>query len=309
MLKPFDWLRRCQTGAELLATLQALEATSDLFQPEEIGPPPSALDGPCQRCWIYPRRPGQPASDGGLPAELVEAPGRYCQTCQTVLDAAWPLNSLSRNAAVVWGMVNQLPRQLREREGFYREHLLSAHLHDEHHFLLMLYKRHLRDWLQELVLYHGADLIGLIQIFPTTGGRTGESMGDLLTRVASQDVHAAPDQLRVRFYAAPYQVTAPHLRDRQGILSFEVAEFLRLLEMAGVFRVLLRPAEQEALRELLTLEDAKEESFYWGRFLGQLSPEAKDMLSAWRLRAWPRERLQLLYELTNYIHVDFSQAH
>jgi len=300
MLSPFDWLRRCRTGADLIATLQTLEARPDLFELPlaEIGPPPSALDGPCSRCWIYP-----PSSHNDAPQHA-----RYCRTCETVLRAAWPLTELSRNAVVVWGAVNNLPRQLREREGFYREHLAGAYLHDEHHFLLTLYKRHLRDWLQELVLYHGPDLTGLLHIFPTTGGRTGESMGDLLARVAAQGVHTVSDRLRVRFYAAPYHITAPHLRDRRGLLAFEVAEFLRLLEMAGVFRALLRPAEQEALRELLTLDDAKEENFYWGRFLGQLSQEAKDMLSAWRIRAWPQERLQLLYELTHYIHVDFSQS-
>ncbi len=109
------------------------------------------------------------------------------------------------------------------------------------------------------------------------------------------------DRLRVRFFSAPYQLLYPHTRDRQGLLTFEVSEFVNLLEMAAVFRTMLRPEAQEALQELLNLEDPSEEQFYWGRFLGYLDPEAKDMLSAWRIRVWPRERIQLLYELTNYV--------
>ena len=71
--------------------------------------------------------------------------------------------------------------------------------------------------------------------------------------------------------------------------------------MASVFRTLLRPEAQQVLHALLTLEDSSEELFYWGRFLGYLSPEAKDMLSAWRIRGWPKNRIKLLYELVNYV--------
>ena len=214
----------------------------------------------------------------------------------------------ARHSVLVWGTVNQLPRQLETREGFYRDGLLSAYIHDGRRFLLMMFKRQLRDWLQELVLYHGADLTGLLQIFPPTGGKVGNSMGDILSGVVAHEIHSAPDQLRVRFYGAPYQVFAPRQRERRGMLTFEVAEFLRLLDMAAVFRAVLRPGEQEALHELLTLEDPKEAGFYWGRFVGQVNQEAKDMLNAWRIRSWPTERVQLLYELLNYNYVDFSQA-
>jgi hypothetical protein len=87
---------------------------------------------------------------------------------------------------------------------------------------------------------------------------------------------------------------------RQGVATFEVSEFLNLLEMAEVFRAKLRPEEQQQLYELLSLGDPKEESFYWGRFLGQLNQDAKDMLSAWRIRQWPENRIKLLYELIDY---------
>lgn len=109
------------------------------------------------------------------------------------------------------------------------------------------------------------------------------------------------DQLRVRFYSSPYQLLRPHTRERQGLLTFEVSEFLRLMEMAVVFRALLKPEEQQALHELLNLDDSIEERFYWGRFMGRLPHEAKDMLSAWRIRAWPKNRIKLLYELVDYV--------
>ena len=71
--------------------------------------------------------------------------------------------------------------------------------------------------------------------------------------------------------------------------------------MAAIFRRLLYPEAQQALHDLLNLRDSSEEQFYWGRFLGYLNSEAKDMLSAWRIRQWPRDRIQLLYELVEYV--------
>ncbi|MBI4769236.1 MAG: hypothetical protein HY784_02180 [Chloroflexi bacterium] len=293
MLTGLDWLRRCQTGAELLATLLYLQAAPDADAgAAPLGPPHSALTGPCRRCWVY------------APEQVA---GHYCPVCRAVLRRAHHSGLISRNAVLVWGAVNRLPGQLETRQGFYRRDILGAYLHDEHHFLLMLNKRRLRAWIQELVLVHGADLTGLLQIFPTTGASARDSTGELLTRAAYQETHAAPDRLLVRFHAAPYHMVAPRHRERLGIMSFEVAEFLRLLEAARVFRTLLRPDEQEILRQIFTLEDAKEEGFYWGRLLGQLNPEARDMLDAWRVRSWPPERIRLFYELMNYIYVDLSQ--
>jgi len=290
MLSGFDWLRRSQTGAELLATLEYLETEPDLFPSgDEVGPPFSALAGPCQRCWIYPRLPSSPEN--------------YCQACQVIVSRAQKLGRISRYSIVIWGFVNRLSKLLRMGEGFHAHHILGAYVHDENHFLLMMPKRELKPWLQELTLYHGPDLKGLVQILPTTGGRNrqGIGMADVLCRAIHHEVRFPMDQLRVRFYSAPYQILKPHTREQQGLLTFEVSEFLSLLEMAAVFRTLLRPREQELLYELVNLEDSSEEQFYWGRFMGFLSPEAKDMLNAWRIRQWPRERIKFLYELINYV--------
>ena len=49
------------------------------------------------------------------------------------------------------------------------------------------------------------------------------------------------------------------------------------------------------------LEDPAEKQFYWGRFLGYLHQEAKDMLTAWGIRHWPEHRVNLLYELIEYV--------
>jgi hypothetical protein len=201
----------------------------------------------------------------------------------------------------LWGLVNRLSKLLRMGEGFSDHHVLGAYVHDENHFLLMMPRRELKPWLQELVIYHGADLKGLIQILPTTGAGKGVNMGDVLCRAAYHEARFPMDQLRVRFFSAPHQILIPHARDKQGLLTFEVSEFLSVLEMAAVFRTILYPKEQEALYELLNLEDTSEEQFYWGRFMGFLTQEAKDMLNAWRIRQWPKNRIELLYELVNYV--------
>jgi hypothetical protein len=289
MLNGFDWIRRSRTGAELLATLKCLEEKPDLFNMEEIGPPHSALSGPCRRCWIYPRVPSGHTTS------------RYCESCQAILASASQLGHTSRQGIIIWGLVNRLPKQLESGEDFHDSRILGVYVHDQNHFLLMMHRQQLKTWLQELAIYHGTDLKGLIQILPTTGGRRGLSMGDVLCRAIFHEARFSMDQLRVRFFSAPYQLLRPHTRDQMGLLTFEVSEFLSLLEMAAVFRTLLRPETQQILHELLNLEDTSEEQFYWGRFLGYLSPEAKDMLNAWRIRQWPRHRIELLYELVNYV--------
>ena len=294
MLSRFDWVRLSQTGAELLATLQHLAEDPELCSIQQgLGPPLSALSGPCQRCWVYPP-----------PAKKDYA--RYCPTCHDILTRARRLGYLSRHAIVAWGWVNQLPRQLHTGGGFQDTPILGAYIHDEGHFLLMLCQRELKSLLRELVLYHGAGLKGLIQIIPTVGAR-GASMGELLSRMVYHEGRFPMDRLRVRFFSRPYQVFRPHVYDNRGVLTFEITEFLSLLEMAAVFRTILRPREQEMLHKLLHLEDIGQAQFYWGRLLGCLSQEARDMLTAWNIRQWPEAQIDLLYELVEY--VTFYQPH
>jgi hypothetical protein len=166
---------------------------------------------------------------------------------------------------------------------------------------MMMGRRKLKPWLQNLILYHGGEIKGLVLIFPTVGTASKVTMGEMLCRAIHYEPRVLSDRLWVQFYSAPYQLLKPRARDREGLLTFEAADFLSLLEMTEVFRALLYPAEQQQLYDLLDLDDPKEEPFYWGRFLGQLHQQAKDMLSAWRIRQWPKSRIKLLYELVNYV--------
>ncbi|MDM8525423.1 hypothetical protein QUF80_18810 [Desulfococcaceae bacterium HSG8] len=289
MLTIFDWLRRSRSGAELLATLEYAAVNPDIFQAsEEIGPPPSAFDIPCRRCWIYPSVKSKTGKE-------------YCEVCQAIVSKARSRGRVSRQAIVVWGGVTYIPGQLRAGKGFYADKRVKTYIEDDQHFLLVIARRDLKLWIQELLLYDGADMKGLIQIFPTTGEGQRSNMGEILCRVVHHEARFPMDMLRVRFFSGPYQVFSPHNRDGEGLLTFEMAEFLRLLEMAEVFRSLLRPEEQEALRELVSLNDPREEQFYWGRFTGRLKQEAKDMLNAWKIRQWHKNRIKLLYELADYV--------
>ncbi len=343
MLEPFDWLRRSRTGAELLATLRYLAAGGE-FPPAaaELGPPPGALDGPCWRCWFYPRIP-------------TERGTRYCRTCQIIVDEARRFGALSPDTAVVWGFVNRLPPQLwppaaRPRPGkappqsqtvpaaeagpealvpppsvagdvsatvpsfrvpaekptpldtlyFPGTRVLGAYVLDERHFLLMLTQRELRPWLQELVLRYGGELAGLIQVFPTTGARD-PGMGDLLAHVIHQEARYPLDRLRVRFFATHAQIFHPNLAEREGVLTFEIADFMNILELTSVFRSILLPDQQQELYRLLHKTEGAETQFLWGRFLGGLRPEARDMLMAFNIRRWPRSQVTLLYRLMDYV--------
>ncbi len=306
MLSRFDWLRRCRTGAELLATLKHLESDSGFpfSQEGELGPPHSALSSPCHRCWVQPRNPKKPNAN-------------FCVACQAVLSHAWRMRGFTRRAIVVWGFVNQLPRMLRERVAptmlltddnddaapnvtVTDDHLISAYIHDDNHFLAMLFHRELQPWLQQIVLYDGDVLKGMIQIFPTTGiGSAG--MGELLCRIVHNEARYPTDRLRVRFHSNVQQIFDAPLYEREGVLTFEAAEFLRMLDLAVVFRSVLRPDAQKFLHELLLMEDTSETPFYWGRFIGSISREAKDMLSAWKIRTWTKPQVELLYDLVEYV--------
>jgi hypothetical protein len=286
MLGPFDWVRRSRSGAELLATLNYLEAHPGLSRdrPAQPGPPFSALNGPCLRCWVYPRAPNS----------------LHCAICKTIVREALPLHETARAAIVIWGFVNRLPRSVTRAEGGSDSYVLGAYVHDERRFLAMLYYRDLQPWLQELAIYHGTDLKGLLQICHATESKD-MSMGEVLNRMIQDEARFPSDRLRVRFFAQPHQVFAPRLYEREGVLTFEADEFLRMLDMAVVFRSMLPPDEQKILHKLLLLGDTSEAQFYWGRLLGILKPEAKDMLNAWKIRQWSRPQVNLLYELAEYV--------
>ena len=285
MLSKFDWLRRCRTGTELLTTLILFSKTKNTFLPELVqGAPFSAIGKLCPRCNVY-----APASDND----------KYCQFCKKVQSRMRIVASKSPKSLVIWGYLNRVPQQLRENKT--RDYIHGIYVHDGQRFLLMMKQWKIRQWLQEMVIYYGMDIKGLIQIFPTVGEYRNLNMGDYLSWAIHHEANFSFDQLRIRFYTAPSQLINPKEREKEGLLTFNIAEFLSLLEMAEVFRANLRPEEQKNLYELLNLKDSREEQFYWGRFLGQLTQETKDMLDAWKIRQWPKNRIKFLYKLINYV--------
>jgi hypothetical protein len=289
MLTAFDWLRRCESGAELIAALDLIKSAPHLFHDVPgTGPPPFGIAGPCIRCWIYPR----------------VALSLHCKICHAVLSAAAGLGSFSRHCMVIWGFVNFLPDPVKrdidpQRGRFYRVYLL-----DGAHFLAVVKGHELTGWLREILLYHGSELKGLLSLFPTVGKGGLHTMGDILCRAIQQDSRFPMDRLRVRFFSRPHQLNNPHKREKEGMLTFESSEFLNLLEIATIFRSRLHPEEQQMVKEVVKLTNHREKAFYWGRLMGALNTEARDMLSAWRFRQWPEGRVNLLYELID--HVPFT---
>ncbi|MCP4697578.1 MAG: hypothetical protein GY862_12120 [Gammaproteobacteria bacterium] len=283
MLSSFDWLRRCRNGVELLASIQLF---NDLppgeevpWADQELAQPYGALHHPCARCWVY------------SPVTGTE----YCSFCQTVITAGKSLHRLIRKVIVLWGYL------LPENTELPAVDTLGGCILDEQRFILMMDRRSLKPWLQDLVLQRGTQLTGLLQTFPTMGSGGNIGMGDILCRAIHHEANMPMDRLWVRFYSAPYQLINPKLRNEEGILSFEVGEFLSLMEMAEVFRAVLNPEQQQMLRELLKLKKEDERAFYWGRFARETNQRARDMLNSWDIRRWPNNKVKLLYELTNYV--------
>ncbi|MBN1352011.1 hypothetical protein JXJ21_21595 [candidate division KSB1 bacterium] len=288
MLSKFDWILRCRTGAELLATINYFKQNQSFSTDGAFADGPfSASQGACRRCYVY------------APMKSDRKYFRFCPLCQSVLNDAYRLQRKTLNAMIIWGYVNQVPRRIYEYRA--SKYLYGVYIHDRQRFLVLLHRQHLKFLLSELVMYHGTDLQGLLQIFPALDKPQILSMGDYLTWAIHHESVLLHDQLWIRFYDLAKQLINPKYEEKKGMLTFTVSEFLRLLDMAEIFRVNLRPGEQQNLLELLKLKDPNEEQFYWGRFLGQLNQEAKDMLRAWKIRQWSENQITLLYKLIHYV--------
>jgi hypothetical protein len=293
MLTAFDWLRRSQSGAELLATLEQLERTShDTFsqlEPDlQPAPPHAAMSGPCLRCWSY--------------AISADKPGAiYCPMCEAIAVRSKTMGDTAKQVVGLWGFVNRLPEQVRTRAVFGDHRIQGAYRHSDQHFLLMIRRRELQSWLQELLLYDGMEMTGMLQIFPTVSVYNHPNMGELICQIVHNQARFPLDRLRVRFFATPRQILEVHKYDKLGVINFEVADFLRMLESASVFRSVFLPDEQHALQQVLAITDVQEAQFYWGRLMGMLTPRARDLLVAWKLRNWSKAQINLFYELVDYV--------
>jgi len=280
MLNAFDWIRLCENGAELIATLDAIKSTPQIF-PDAIrmGPPVRCIDGPCERCWIFPRLPES----------------SFCETCQAIVAESRNLGSVSRKCLLIWGAVNVLPDlDLNENKS------RSVFMPDDTHFLVVVNGRDVAGWLKQVVMDQDTGLKGLLTIFPTTGKRPTFTMGDILCRAIYHDSRFPMDRLRIRYFARPGQVKAPHLREKQGLLIFDVLEFMLLLEMAAMFKSRLGFHDRDAIRQIADIQNPQEQAFQWGRLMGRLDIEARDMLTHWELREWSPNRINLLCELADH---------
>jgi hypothetical protein len=288
MLSKFDWLSRCRSGTELLATLKYFsdDPEIDLSQLEPGGPL-SAIGNLCLRCRVY------------APAKVRKKYTRYCRFCEKIIERKSGAAPKSFRSVVLWGYVNQISRRLRESKP--SKSLFGIYIHDDQHFLIMMHRQYLKQWLQDLVIYSGLGLKGLLQIFPSIGEYRNLHIGDYLTWAIHHEATFLMDQLRVRFYTNPHQMINPKRREQEGLLTYHISDFISMLEMVEVFRANLYPQQQKELLELLNLNDPKEEQFYWGRFLGQLSQETKDMLSAWKVRQWTKSQTEFFYQLISYV--------
>jgi len=288
MLSKFDWLSRCRSGTELLATLKFFSEDPEFdLSRLEPGGPISAIGDLCQRCRVY------------APVKARKRYTRYCQFCEKIIQLKGKAASKSAYAVVLWGHVNLISRRLRESKP--SKSLFGIYIHDDQHVLIMMHRQYLKQWLQDLVIYSGLSLRGLLQIFPSIGEYRNLHIGDYLTWAIHHEATFLMDQLRVRFYTNPHQIINPKSREREGLLTYNISDFISMLDMAEVFRANLYPQQQKELLELLNLNDPKEEQFYWGRFLGQLSQETKDMLSAWKVRQWTKSQIEFFYQLIKYV--------
>lgn len=288
MLSKFDWFRRCRSGTELLATLKFFsdDPEFDLSQLKPGGPL-SAIGNLCQRCRVY------------TPTRERKKFTRYCRFCEKIIQRKGEAAPKSFRAVVLWGHVNLISRRLRESKP--SKSLFGIYIHDDQHFLIMMHRQYLKQWLQDLVIYSGLSLKGLLQIFPSIGEYRNLHIGDYLTWAIHHEATFLMDQLRIRFYTNPHQMINPKRREQEGLLTYTISDFISMLEMVEVFRANLYPQQQKELLELLNLNDPKEEQFYWGRFLGQLSQETKDMLSAWKVRQWTKSQTEFFYQLISYV--------
>jgi hypothetical protein len=285
MLNPYDWIRRCQSGSELLAILHLLEHPPeddeielDWYTEDAPAGPAGAVQSSCFRCRVCPRPPH----------------AEYCHTCHTIAEYGKRYTKYIRRISVVWGYMTQIP-PLGGKE------ILGRYIVDDYRFLLLLSRQTLKSWLQQFVLQTNPDLHGLLQIFPTIGSGGNIGMGDVLCRASHHEANMPMNQLWVRFFSAPYQLVNPKQRNEEGILSFELGEFLRLMDMAEIFCTVLTYEQQRNLHDLFKVNVQAEQAFHWGRFARQLDQRARDMLTGWNIRQWPENKIKLLYELVDYV--------
>jgi hypothetical protein len=287
MQNAYDWLRICKTGSELMATLDLIADEPDI--PEIVakegclGIPQTAFDGPCLRCHYY--------------ARLLNE--HYCYFCNNVMVREPIIRSFARHSVVMWAFVNfplkKIPKT--SYEIFYYQV-------DDNRFICCTNRWNLKALLQEILMLQGPDWLGNIQIFPVFKGSETMTMSDMLCSAIFDEKTLLQDLLYIKFFASPFQFVHRREREREGKLIFEATDFIGYLEMAEIFKRGLYLEEQDRLRQVLDVGDPSEKQFYWGRFLAQVRPEARDFLDSWKMRNWSKSQVSLFYELLDFVKFD-----
>lgn len=298
MLKAFDWIRRCRNGTELLATLALLETRTLKIKPPElaehkcIGPPLTLFDRPCQRCWVY--------------APVGEQRPYLCSACLQILaEASHPdWVDKARHGAIIWGAVSDMPRLLASDHDA-KIPIFGRFILDAHHFLIVLNRRDLAAWLGELAIYDSQRLTGVLQVFPSVYTHQRTDFASIFTLATAQDYQASYWELRVQLHPRPFYLLADVHRKRRIQRDVTLGEAIQMLEMVRAIRMLFNPEEQATLLMLARKPAGQEWHFYWGRFIRQLTPAARDFIETWQIRQWPAEKLKLLYDLKPYM-VDYT---
>ena len=287
MKNHLDWICLSRTGSELIATLSFLKEESDVHETMSehdcMGPPMTALKGPCLRCRYFSRIEDKP----------------FCYFCENIAVRSEGISSISRNSVGIWGYLNQVPNDLKESI----QNQIYTNKVDDQHFIAVISKNSLKTWFQDLLIDYGLHLQGLLQLFPIIGRFNSITMADIIAHIIFQETNVFPSDLSIQFYGSPEVFLKPGFQMYIENHTFQVSDFLSLLERADLFRSILRFDEQEELIDILKKGDISEKQFYWGRFIGRLNQKAKDMISAWNIRQWDMNQLEMLYELINFIPI------
>ena len=166
--------------------------------------------------------------------------------------------------------------------------------------LIMCYRKDIQSWLQDLVLFYGESLKGMLEIFPTMGQGSIIGMGDILSTAKHEASSLSYNKMWIRFYPESWQLLETKKRHDNGILTFSLSEFIAFIEKANVFKEIIPYRFRSDIYDLIVNSNIKSESYYWGKLKRSLNKKSIDLIDSWQLKAWNKEQLEILYELSNY---------
>lgn len=284
MLRPFDIIRRVNTGTELVAALRLLPQITDWLDELDLGQPYSGCFGPCTRCWIYPQQ-----NDSEL-----------CQICAAITVSKEGLHELVSQLVVIWGY-STTPCWDFAKGPLLPDNTIGHYMPDPEHFFILAPKKNIKAWLQSLALQYGEQFKGLLQLVPTMGKGERLCMGDVISRAVHQETVKLHDACWVRFFPQAWQILEAKKLDEKGQLTYQLSDFIDFMEGARVFHTVLPRRSRDMLHELLTgkIENV---AFYWGRFLRNVDQQTRDLIDAWQLRTWSIPKIDTLYQLREYVY-------